>query len=575
MADIEELRKRDFIPTYRELESIFRRESSMREWYKSVYSAAYILLRIKQDKTLRYDSCDSFLTSSGTDNDQSIFLKDNRRQQWDDIIIMKDRLREDDLKALLLFCEPFGRGSDGDSSTPMGVAKLVTEIAAIKNGDKVADFFTGRGSIFRECLIRQPKIEIYANDTNIDSVQIAKFRAQLLGGSADIEHEDVIDMKKFTDTFDVAFASYPFGLKLRNLRNNSPDRYEKLIAGYPEFRDISSMDWAFNRKVFDSVKDDGRAICIMTTGSAQGAADLEARRYFAERGEVEAVIALPENLFPGTAVATMIIVFSHGNENVMMVDARKMFTEGRRCRTLTDDDITEILNALHEEGKCSKKVSCAELAENSYALNPVRYTRDVPAISDGIEFGQIIRNVTRGTPLTAHTLDELSTTEDTGIDYLMLVNIRDGIIDDELVHLKSIDKGQERYCIRNNSLIISKNGPFKFAVCEVPKGRRVIASGNLLVIEIDEERADPYYIKAFLESSAGAAAFDGITVGSVIPNIALDELRRMIVPCPPIEKQRAVAARYRQIIDEVRRLRKDLKGSLDNLKRIYEDSLIF
>ena len=55
-------------------------------------------------------------------------------------------------------------------------------------------------------------------------------------------------------------------------------------------------------------------------------------------------------------------------------------------------------------------------------------------------------------------------------------------------------------------------------------GQRILANGNLYIIELDESRANPYYIKAFFDSEQGIAALKSITVGATIPNIGVDTL---------------------------------------------------
>ena len=44
------------------------------------------------------------------------------------------------------------------------------------------------------------------------------------------------------------------------------------------------------------------------------------------------------------------------------------------------------------------------------------------------------------------------------MQYLMLANIKNGLIDKELPYLKSIDKKNDKYCLSNHCLILSKNG---------------------------------------------------------------------------------------------------------------------
>ena len=46
----------------------------------------------------------------------------------------------------------------------------------------------------------------------------------------------------------------------------------------------------------------------------------------------------------------------------------------------------------------------------------------------------------------------------------------------------------EKYCIKNGSLVISKNAsPVKMAIVSVQEGNKILANGNLYVIELDED----------------------------------------------------------------------------------------
>ena len=56
--------------------------------------------------------------------------------------------------------------------------------------------------------------------------------------------------------------------------------------------------------------------------------------------------------------------------------------------------------------------------------------------------------------------------------------------------------------------------PYKVAVAEVKEGQKIMGNGNLYIVELDEEKIDPYYLAAFLSSEQGTAALKSITVGA-------------------------------------------------------------
>ena len=92
-------------------------------------------------------------------------------------------------------------------------------------------------------------------------------------------------------------------------------------------------------------------------------------------------------------------------------------------------------------------ISAEQLQDNDYVLSMNRYI--VHDVADGMAFGDVIKRITRGAQLNAKALDEITTTVPTDMQYLMLANIKNGLIDKELPYLKSIDKKNDKYCLSN------------------------------------------------------------------------------------------------------------------------------
>jgi type I restriction enzyme M protein len=146
------------------------------------------------------------------------------------------------------------------------------------------------------------------------------------------------------------------------------------------------------------------------------------------------------------------------------------------------------------------------------------------------------------------------------------------MIDDKLPYLSSIDPKYEKYCLKNNSLIISKNSyPYKIAVASVMEGQRILANGNLYIIELDEEKANPYYIKAFFDSEQGHAVLKSITVGATIPNIGVDKLRKVKIPLPPMEEQNRISQKYQAVLDEISVIKLRLEKAINRLYHIFDE----
>ena len=543
------------------------------EFQQNVVMAAYVLLKVSEDDSICTDTLEDYLRTSGEKGERATQIQNAMSNIWNSVVQLRGKISSETLKTIVLYDDCGSRMTV--SETPVGLSKLTFLLMNIKAGDQIADFCTGYGSVIREFSRLEPGASYYGNDICSASAVIAEMRAELLGGSIEIKQEDLFEMEGKAQYFDAAFSNYPFGMRARDKRDAGGEYVRSLIDENSVFaKGGTSMDWIFNEVVRGMVKESGRAVCIMTNGSTLNTMDKAAREYFIKSGAVEAVIALPGRLFEGTVIPTSMIVLSHGNKDVMMVDARELCVKGRRQNIITEENAVEIFEACQRETEYSKRISLSELEANEYVLYPERYQEQEITIQHGVEFGTVIKGITRGAQLRASQLDDLVSVEPTSNQYLMLGNIQNGVIDNELPYLTQIDESQKKYCLKHHDLIISKSGaPFKVAVAEVEDGMEILATGNLYIIELDETKVDPYYIKAFLESDAGSCELNRIVVGATIPNIGVAQLKTITVPVPPMEEQAAIANQYRGAIAEVKELRQKIEVVQERMKHLFDDSI--
>lgn len=141
-----------------------------------------------------------------------------------------------------------------------------------------------------------------------------------------------------------------------------------------------------------------------------------------------------------------------------------------------------------------------------------------------------------------------------------------------LPYLSHIDEKYKKYCLKDNDLILSKNGyPYKLAVAKVPEGHEILANGNLYIIELDQEKIDPYYLKAFFESEQGIAVLKSITVGATVPNIGVDSLKKVIIPVPPLAQQKRISEQYQMTLDEIAIHKLKLEKAFSKLHHIFDN----
>lgn len=537
-----------------------------------LYAAAYALLILKENKKVKYESIDCFIQTAQLNDERVNFIKESLGGIWNTIADQRDTFDVDTLKAIILFSEPTGAKwlSDG---TPTGISTLAFKLLKVKQGYKVADLGTGRLGFIRDAFSMKQNASYFGIEINPVSKEIASIRAELLSGNIQVETGNILDLKRYENSFDCVFSNYPFGTKAR-LMSGGLNAVSEEYLNRTELTKTASMDWIYNTAVFNTVKETGRAVCIMTNGSTWNSLDRAARKMFLESGTIEKVIALPDRVFENTNIGTTMIVFSRGNKEVMMVDAREMCEKKRRINMITDSYVEKIIQCCKNETNSSKIVSYDEISDNDYVIYPGKYMDDKISPENGVPLGSIIKSITRGAQLTAKSLDDIISPTPTEYQYLMLSNIHDGMIDKQLPYLKEIDSRLEKYCLKHNSLIISKNGaPFKIAVADSVDDQMILANGNLYVIELDEEKADPFYVKAYLDSEKGIAALKSVVVGAAIPNIGVEALKTIQIPEASIEKQHEVAEKYRIEEQRIRHLRDELSSAIENLKQIFDNQM--
>lgn len=535
---------------------------------KSRYSTilAYILYRAAKDKIKNLGSIE--LLENICDVDDSI--KRELTYYFPEISPILDRLKvygfdAESLLAYLLFNNDL-EDILQEVSTPRGILKLVAKILDVQENDSVLELCSGKGNFFVELTLLRENLKYTGIEYNMAINFIANIRASLLDRDISLVLNDAMSYKA-EKKVDKLFANYPFLISIPDIEDIVKD-----FVDLPDNIKRVSSDWIFNLKLVEQMKSGGRAVAIMTNGTTWNSTDRRIREYFVENGLIEATVLLPAKLLPGTSIATTLVIFSHGNTNIKMIDAGENFTKEGRRNILSDNDISDILELLQKDGKNSITISINEIAENDYIINASRYLEKAPEIKDGVEIENIVKSITRGAQVKASYLDEYRASAPTPYKYIIISNISDGdVFFTDNQYLRDIQSNVKKFCIRNNSIVLTKTGStdFKSAVIQVKEGTEILATGNMFILEIDETKANPYYVQALFDSNLGRALFKSIYVGSVIPTISLEKLRKLEIPLPSLEEQNIIGEKYKEELERMADLKEKLSTSREKLKRIY------
>ena len=538
---------------------------------RRIVYAAYLMYKIKEHRLMDFETgMLSELSPESLDMPEDIFYAIRESISSDEWSRLKPFLggadaQEFAITAMHYRVPQYSKGTL--ETTPDSVVELAEAILQIDTHDRVADIGCGVGSFLNHVASKRHDAVFCGIDKYQAGLIIARIRADLLDSKVEYLCRDVFTVKDMR--FDKIFANYPFGFRVRQLVHD-PAEVNDVFGNYPGLNLSSSSDWLFNAQICNMLSSEGRAVAIMTNGSTWNTSDAKIRQSFIDRGLIEAVILLPGRLFGYTGIPTTMIVLSHGNKEVRLVNAYEICHQGRRNNEFLADDIDRIVAALHEDSPYSILVNKKQMAENEFTLNFHSYaTSEIPA-KDAKPFKSIVKKIFRGASIRAEELDDMTSDEITPYRYLRLSDIQDSLISAEIPYLKEIPPRMERNCVKNGALLLSKNGkPFKVAIAEVDENEKVLASANIFIIELDEELVDPYYLLAFFDSDEGRVFLNSVSVGTTLPGINLSLLQKAQIPIPSKNVQTRIAEAYKTKLDEVAVLKRRLSKALDNLHHAY------
>ena len=498
---------------------------------------------------------------------------------WDNVI----KIDADDqvLNDLILNeSEEFDR-SRLESSTPSSIAKLASKLLETKDGC-IADLCSGQINFFKEYILNNRNSKsnkYYGYELNASIYVISKIKAivlnELYGVDIDLTLTNVLaeDFASSTESlkFDRLFMDPPAGQRI-SMVGEVPSMYNSYGFKKP---DLASWLYAFVG--FSKLSESGEMAVVMEDASAYNMMSRTARMSIVDSRNVKAVIALPNSLYQTTSIPfIMYILTKKSCDQVKMIDATSLYKKGRRINIISDANVEKILSFMHKDVTgYTKTITVEEIKNNDYNLSPSAYVSpiELPTFDNEVRLAEIV-DIVRGANLHANKLDAITTEKETNIQFLMLSDIKDGVIDNKLAYLKNTEPVDLRCQVENHDLIISKNGlPIKTAVAEIEKGKTVIANGNLYILKIKDGKANPYYLQSFLASRYGQVVLGRISKGSVIKNISLKDLREIKVPLPDMKVQDKIGQKYKALLDETIIYEMKKKEAMEKSNRLFEEEM--
>ena len=309
----------------------------------------------------------------------------------------------------------------GDHFTPREVIRLMVNLLFMHDDDlltkpgtvrKMLDPTCGTGGMLSEArkYLRQhnlgAKLYVYGQDFNPRSYAVAASDLLLRTDPEDKETSTIkfgdtlIDDQFPGDRFDYFLANPPFGVDWKRQQKDVVREHEKqgfagrFGAGTPRVNDgalLFLQHMVAKFEPVDAAKNlDGSRLAIVFNGSplftgGAGSGESEIRKWIIENDWLEAIVAMPEQMFYNTGIGTYVWIVTNRKEarrrgKIQLIDGRDRWQSLRRSlgdkrREFSDAHITEIVREYGDmrDNATSKVFDNADFGYNRLTIErPLR-----------------------------------------------------------------------------------------------------------------------------------------------------------------------------------------------------------
>lgn len=446
--------------------------------------------------------------------------------------------------------------------TPQSIIDLsISLFGSTVKKKPLLDLCSGTGSFLYQAKRNNVASKYYGVEINIDSYISSLIKMQLDDPKdtymyrGDVFAPFDILTNKSKVKFGGVFSNFPFGLRIQDQEKPNFDEKFKTENDLPITR-RNTTDYSFISLMLRNLDKTGKAIAVTAGGPLFNSIDQDIRKYMIDNGLIESIIELPERLFYYTSIKTYLIVMSFGNKSIRFVDLSKCILEKQRNTNILDvSKSIELINS-NEENDFMKVVNMNDVDNQRYNLVPTSYLHQSRIdILNGQDLDEVCEVFT-GWQVSSAQLDArfISNPEenDCVTQIIQMGDVNDGIITRNTNLYKVDDKQFEKFSLKNGDVVIStKSAKVKSAVVEISDNERLIASGSIMVLRVIKDKIDPYYLRAFLDSPIGQHLLSLKQTGNVIPNLTVNNVKKLQIPLLPVSKQKQLAMQYKDKLDKI------------------------
>lgn len=286
--------------------------------------------------------------------------------------------------------------------TPLPIIELIAKIASRNIGNSIYDPVCGTGTILlKSSDKRDPdaKIKLYGQDLDPISLAIATMNIIMHGhDDCDLRAGNTLTNPQFTkdartlQTFDCIVACPPLALKDWTQDPDHPkyrpeeDPFNRFSRGIPP---VKRSDWAFLSHIIESLNENGEAFVVIPEGALyRTVIEDKIRKNVINENLIHAVIALPQNMLYGSAIASAILVLKKNRQikDILFIDTQGGAKREKYRNVISYEainDIFDIYSAFSDEKRIpdskyitAKSIDSLTVEEHQYTLQVSEYIND-------------------------------------------------------------------------------------------------------------------------------------------------------------------------------------------------------
>ncbi len=425
-----------------------------------------------------------------------------------------------------------GAGEEG-MVTPLNLCRLVAALVSEKTAKQIVDLCSGSFLLGLEVWSGMAGREsISCLGVELNSYFCALSRLMLyFGGVEDfsVKEGDVagnmtllsgqVSPKMIVaDLPLVGNRTTPVSLKDEFLKDNKTTLYADWLVIYNTICHMSAGDCAF---------------FVVTKGALVRENERFLRKMLVETDCVDAVISLPNGLYPNRGLPMALLVCEKGRKQERR--GKILFADMSR-EALTEGKISQLANAfqLYSENENVRLIPHSAVVQNEYDLYPQIYFNDDDVLSGRLCIGDVA-DVIRGIQNAKG-----SPAQEGGERYLLNVrDIQHGEIDytsADTIGIGNLNR-EEKFLVREDDIIVTARGAALKLAIVPPNPPPAYISGNLMIIRVNPEKYSPYVLYEYLMSEKGQTVLELIQTGTTIRVLGVQKTEELIIP--EYEKQSA------------------------------------